>query len=239
MKAVIISLDSHIERFHSSRSKVQSLPIDIERLPATNGCDHNEPLTKRYNEKRFVTRNGRKAEPGEIGCYCSHFRAWQKCVEINEPLLVLEDDITVNVDKFASALTVAVKYINKFKFLRMENYSNRKEFTRNIHSIGEYQLVENLKQPLNTTCYMIHPDVAREFIRKSLYFDYPVDVFIRNKWIHGQKLYGVKQSGLDGCAYPSLIGRRKNYSGGGKAKVTKFLFKNRNLIMNGISNLYL
>jgi glycosyl transferase family 25 len=31
--------------------------------------------------------------PGVMGCFHSHFRLWQRCVEINKPILIFEDDV--------------------------------------------------------------------------------------------------------------------------------------------------
>lgn len=31
--------------------------------------------------------------PGEMGCFDSHFRLWEKCVELNEPIMIFEDDV--------------------------------------------------------------------------------------------------------------------------------------------------
>ena len=31
--------------------------------------------------------------PGVMGCFYSHYRLWQKCVELNEPIMVFEDDV--------------------------------------------------------------------------------------------------------------------------------------------------
>jgi len=31
--------------------------------------------------------------PGVMGCFHSHFRLWQHCVNINEPILIFEDDV--------------------------------------------------------------------------------------------------------------------------------------------------
>jgi len=33
--------------------------------------------------------------PGEQGCFYSHYRLWQKCVELNEPIIIWEDDIVL------------------------------------------------------------------------------------------------------------------------------------------------
>jgi GR25 family glycosyltransferase involved in LPS biosynthesis len=31
--------------------------------------------------------------PGVMGCFFSHFRLWEKCVELNEPIMIFEDDV--------------------------------------------------------------------------------------------------------------------------------------------------
>ena len=31
--------------------------------------------------------------PGVMGCFYSHFRLWQKCVELDEPIMIFEDDV--------------------------------------------------------------------------------------------------------------------------------------------------
>jgi glycosyl transferase family 25 len=33
-----------------------------------------------------------KSMPGIIGCFDSQYRLWQKCVELNEPIMIFEDD---------------------------------------------------------------------------------------------------------------------------------------------------
>lgn len=33
--------------------------------------------------------------PGVKGCFYSHYRLWQKCVDVNEPIIIWEDDIVL------------------------------------------------------------------------------------------------------------------------------------------------
>lgn len=40
---------------------------------------------------------GRKmSSPGVQGCFDSHYRLWKKCVELNEPIIIWEDDIMIS-----------------------------------------------------------------------------------------------------------------------------------------------
>lgn len=36
---------------------------------------------------------GKILRPGVMGCFYSHYRLWEKCIELNEPILVFEDDV--------------------------------------------------------------------------------------------------------------------------------------------------
>lgn len=44
-------------------------------------------LSEEYKDELFA--------PGLIGCFDSHYRLWKKCVELNEPILIFEDDAQV------------------------------------------------------------------------------------------------------------------------------------------------
>lgn len=63
--------------------------------------------------------------------------------------------------------------------------------------------------PQCTTSYAISPKAAQAFIDASGKFQYPVDVFLRNVWLHKQPMFGVCQAGLRGGSQPSIIGNRK------------------------------
>jgi GR25 family glycosyltransferase involved in LPS biosynthesis len=46
------------------------------------------PSCQFSDEYRDSMRN-----PGEMGCFDSHYRLWEKCVELNEPIMIFEDDV--------------------------------------------------------------------------------------------------------------------------------------------------
>jgi len=48
----------------------------------------NGPLNPFTEEFRDDQQN-----PGEMGCFDSHYRLWEKCIELNEPIMILEDDV--------------------------------------------------------------------------------------------------------------------------------------------------
>jgi GR25 family glycosyltransferase involved in LPS biosynthesis len=48
------------------------------------------PLTEEQ-----IQHNLKAQGPGVKGCFYSHYKLWQKCVELNEPIIIWEDDIVL------------------------------------------------------------------------------------------------------------------------------------------------
>jgi GR25 family glycosyltransferase involved in LPS biosynthesis len=36
---------------------------------------------------------GKLSRPGVVGCFYSHYALWQKCLDLNEPIMIFEDDV--------------------------------------------------------------------------------------------------------------------------------------------------
>lgn len=56
--------------------------------------------------------------PGIVGCFDSHYRLWQKCVELNEPILIFEDDMIIQREfipvEWNDVLSVAFSHAKKY-----------------------------------------------------------------------------------------------------------------------------
>jgi len=58
-----------------------------------------EDFKKRFyyqvTEKQLIGPNeiGKMSRPGVIGCFYSHYNLWMKCIELNEPIMIFEDDV--------------------------------------------------------------------------------------------------------------------------------------------------
>ena len=112
MKAFVIALvDQSYEPLTSSIEKTES-PLELHWLPATT------PLTIKDDRKAFpkfrwtwpmlATQDGLCMETGvfkfvyqakeyskKIACSLSHMKAWQKCVDLDEPIVIFEADAVV------------------------------------------------------------------------------------------------------------------------------------------------
>lgn len=46
-----------------------------------------------HRRLRVGDDRGKMSRPGVIGCFYSHYTLWKKCVELNEPIMIFEDDV--------------------------------------------------------------------------------------------------------------------------------------------------
>lgn len=102
--------------------------------------------------------NGR----GSVGCYLSHFALWKKCVELNQPILIMEDDINF-VENFMEKLQKVSDFLPK-KGLTLFNY----QFNTRPDKENEY--IFKVKHFFGLGFYTITPD----FIKKIMDFLFPI-----------------------------------------------------------------
>lgn len=155
---------------------------------------------------------GRPHIIGEVGCYASHYLIWQKCIELNEPVLVFEDHVNIDETTFRNTLAIAEQHIEQCGFIRLQD-SKTNCITLLISTKPKPCKV--LESSSRTACYAISPKAARSFIEHSSTFNYPVDVFLRNTWVHKHPMFGVAPAGLQRSKQPSIIRQGK-----GKGKKT-------------------
>ena len=117
MKTVVINLESRKDRLEAFK-KNNLKYISYERFDAVNGYDIDY---KKLTEDEYDTDHNwidpilkTPITRGEIGCFLSHYKLWQRCIESNEPYLILEDDAIIS-DKFS--------YDDLYKLIRGEGYN--------------------------------------------------------------------------------------------------------------------
>jgi GR25 family glycosyltransferase involved in LPS biosynthesis len=69
---------------------------DVEFFEGTNGQketlkDYNIKINTAY--KKSIRAFERV---GTVGCFLSHYKLWQKCIELNQPICILEHDVTIH-----------------------------------------------------------------------------------------------------------------------------------------------
>lgn len=103
MKAFIISLskiESSIITAKAMIEPLQSYGFDVELFEGSYG--NEMPSLFKEQGRTFHPTDHRERPskatrkttgPGAMGCFYSHYRLWEKCIELDEPIWVFEDDI--------------------------------------------------------------------------------------------------------------------------------------------------
>jgi glycosyl transferase, family 25 len=103
MKAFIIYLSSIASSVHFAKLLKQGLVVSgvqAELFEGTTGIDAIEIFKKENRNDLKLEYNGKiingTERPGVKGCFYSHYRLWEKCVNLDEPILIFEDDVILS-----------------------------------------------------------------------------------------------------------------------------------------------
>tara|TARA_Y100000114_G_scaffold156999_1_gene186505 strand:- start:6989 stop:8824 length:1836 start_codon:yes stop_codon:yes gene_type:complete len=165
MKKVVISLLRRPDRKVSFQTNGLS---DFEYLEAIDGKQKNF----RFIESRKYWHDPYKNRPlqqNEVACFLSHIGAWNRCIYLNEPIIVMEDDALINnhwdEDYFESL---------DYDFVYLQRNENEPDLTTVIDDKLEVPYY-----PYNMTAYKITPNAAQKLVDAVDYKDFiPVDEFL-------------------------------------------------------------
>ena len=93
-----------------------------------------------------------------VGCYISHHRLWEKCIELNEPIFIFEDDARI-LDNFN--LNEVIEMSHKYELVYAGYAEKSKEDTIKK---GKWQIPIH---PYWASSYIITPEGARKLINKE------------------------------------------------------------------------
>lgn len=183
----------NLERFPERRERVEAMlgyfGVEFEIFSAIDGLDTANKLLDHYDEDRCLNYLGVPLQPGEVGCFASHFSLWRLCVEKGAPIVVMEDDVEV-YPQFSTAIEVASERIEEKRFIRLSGLVERKY--RVVEQIDEtWQLVRFLRGPVGTQCYCISPEGAAALLEGAESWGEPVDRYIDRFWQHGVDSLGL------------------------------------------------
>ncbi|WP_120944324.1 glycosyltransferase family 25 protein [Helicobacter labacensis] len=140
---------------------------------------------------------GRELFAEELGCYASHYLLWLKCITLNKPLVILEDDFELQANFYESLLDCLN---SPFDFVRL--YGNFWKADPSVCAIanldGSACVPTNPKTETllrghfllasyevdSTVAYYLTPRAAKAFVSFSARFIEPVDQFLNQVHRH-------------------------------------------------------
>ncbi|PAF43940.1 glycosyltransferase family 25 protein [Helicobacter sp. 11S02596-1] len=202
MRIFIISLKNALARRENILNQIASLgenpAFEFHIFDAIDGREEDReggrefeknPMPSEYcpppSQKTIISKyycaflaklyRGRELSPCELGCFASHFLLWEKCVQINESIIVLEDDIEI-LPNFFDALTHIAK--NRFEYVRLMQLSTAKSCQLDEH----FGFLKHYA--FGTQGYYLTPKGAQKFLRYAKKWVEPVDDYVDRYWKH-------------------------------------------------------
>jgi len=114
---------------------------------------------------------GKLSRPGVVGCFYSHYALWQKCMALNEPIMIFEDDVKFyrgwNPIPFTGVLILS---LGKSSFLS----EPWKTYLENPTGIPYAVPWKNFSMP-GASGYALTPEAAQGLVKFYRPYWYPAD----------------------------------------------------------------
>lgn len=187
MQVWVINLSSAKERRDKTERQLASTGLDYYFFNAIKPYEAREHFMG-VSRIRCHLNSGRPVTEAELGCFASHRMLWKHCVRENKPIVILEDDVQLEPE-FRKGLLEIETVIEDYGFIRLDAVNKRVQ--RYAGHSGELSFIRLIRCPYGAHGYVITPKVAKRFVTISRIVTGPVDLFIKQFWVHGEPLYKV------------------------------------------------
>jgi GR25 family glycosyltransferase involved in LPS biosynthesis len=185
INAYIIHLERAVERRDQVAAIARALPGTAEIVPAVDGKDLPKDIVdKIYRQRLFKPHYPFALKPGEIGCFLSHRRCWQKIVDSGDNgALIIEDDVEVDAAMLEKAVDLIARHCPKSSYIRFPNKSGRENGVM-VAKEADIRLIRPDTPGLGTVGQYIGYEAAKALLEITEIFDRPIDSFLQLLKVH-------------------------------------------------------
>lgn len=171
-KIFIVNLKRSTERREFMQRQIEPLAhafdfIFFDAVDAAQG-EHLQ-FEKHFSHVFGRMFKGRILKDGEKACFASHYTLWKKCVELGEPLIILEDDVLLKKEFQDGVLDICQSGYGLVRLFIL--------FGRDEQPLGGHYSVF-FEKVGGTQGYYITPKSAAKLIKKASTWFCPVDDFM-------------------------------------------------------------
>ncbi|MGL5814846.1 MAG: glycosyltransferase family 25 protein [Aeromonas sp.] len=224
MKIYVVNMARSTERRQRVSELLSGMGLKFDFFSAIDG--RVTEITGYDNERRMKEK-GHSLTAGEIGCFASHRALWQKCVSLQENILILEDDIDLS-DNFMKFFERADALTSTYKYIRLGRGPLKKQPIFGAYYCIDkcndpefYSLVKYLRGPSCCHGYVISPTAAEKFLRYSETWWWPVDDYMDSEHLHRVCDYGIEPPIVLQTDLPSEIGYADRENKGSRSLMSR------------------
>ena len=204
LQTVVISLLRSTQRREKVRSELSKTNLAWSFIDAVDGSQF-QSVPPEYNPKKVNRLLGFELTPNEIGCFLSHKKAWQTCLESNRPTLIFEDDFVL-LPHFENTLQQLLETFHDWRLVRLQGLAESR--CEIVETVGDISIVKNKSDPVGATAYIIKPEAAKILIEHSKDIYEPLDHFLEHESKHGVEMLAAKPYPVDISKAKSTISDR-------------------------------
>lgn len=205
----VINLDKSVERKNFIIQQFENNQfqqnVHYQFFTAINGKENPDfYLFKKYNEQKRFHRKGNSMTLSQLGCFASHYLLWEKCLELNKPLMILEDDAIIQPN-FSDVYQFCLSEKNSYEFIWLSPpaFQTVSESKNNGFQMGldnSTSIIRFWGKNDNATGYYLTPSAARKLVAYCQEWIYEVDITIDRYWENKLAIYTLSQP----CVKPSF-----------------------------------
>ena len=156
---LVISLPSAKERRCFQKNQLAKLDLKFSFLDATSVDNIDEIIYKQHCQDWQ-----RPLKKTEVACYYSHRHAWNRVIQSNQPVLILEDDALLS--KCVPELLKEFTNKENADFINLENRGRKKFVSKSGESIACNSKILRLYQDRTGAAgYILWPSGAKKLIQ--------------------------------------------------------------------------
>jgi glycosyl transferase, family 25 len=192
----VINLDRAPARLAHAAAELKRQGLNLQRVSAVDG------LTLAPEEIASVYESGRSRfayhvamQKGEIACFLSHRRAWEKCLdESTAPFaVILEDDFELRGQLGEIIEAIEKKTLPPWDVIKL--WGREKRAARRVAELTpSHALVRELMISKRTVGQIVSREGAAKLLAKTLPIFRPIDVQLQYPWELGIEVLTIRPS---------------------------------------------
>ncbi|HEH5490906.1 TPA: glycosyltransferase family 25 protein [Campylobacter coli] len=182
MKVFIINLERSLDRKEHMQRQIQKLFEKNPRLENKLEFIFFKAVDAKNKEHLEFKQHfpwwaswvlGRELSDGEKACFASHYKLWQECVKLDEPIIILEDDVEFS-DEFLNNGEEYIEELSKseYEYVRFCYLFDKKFYPLNKNYLLSFEKISGAQG------YILKASAAKKFIKYAKRWIYPVDDYM-------------------------------------------------------------
>ena len=177
MKILIINLKKSTDRKHNIEQQLKQLNIsNYEFIEAIDGKELNRHLYDTTKAEKMLFKRINRSRPllnTEIACTLSHIKAYERCLELQERCIILEDDVILT---------------NQFYPINIDNEYDLVYFGYWLFKENNFKCKTVLEKYTNELDTFYRPNIETIIIDNKEYYKMPVGHIVYGAYAYSPSL---------------------------------------------------